>query len=66
MSVDFTNMNPIDLQGTGKIGLLETTGTYDVERYPWAYDAWKRQQQIHWMGEEVPLVRICLRMSEIC
>ena len=24
-------------------------------RYPWAYDCWKRQQQTHWMGEEVPL-----------
>lgn len=52
---DYTNANPLELQGKGKIGLLETTGSYDVERYPWAYDAWKRQQQIHWMGEEVPL-----------
>ena len=23
--------------------------------YPWAYDAWKTQQQIHWMPDEVPL-----------
>ena len=37
------------------IGLLETSGSYHIERYPWAYSAWKRQQQIHWMGEEVPL-----------
>ena len=43
------------LIGTGKIGLLNSTGTYDVTRYPWAYDCWKRQQQTHWMGEEVPL-----------
>jgi ribonucleoside-diphosphate reductase beta chain len=26
-----------------------------VTRYPWAYEFWKRQQQTHWMGEEVPL-----------
>jgi ribonucleoside-diphosphate reductase beta chain len=29
--------------------------TYKPFRYPWAYDFWKRQQQIHWMPEEVPL-----------
>lgn len=23
--------------------------------YPWAYDAWKVQQQIHWLPEEVPM-----------
>jgi len=49
------NRDPRELIGTGKIGLLTATGTYDVERYPWAYEFWKRQQQIHWMGEEVPL-----------
>jgi ribonucleoside-diphosphate reductase beta chain len=47
--------NPRELIGSGKVGLLTATGTYDVERYPWAYEFWKRQQQIHWMGEEVPL-----------
>jgi ribonucleoside-diphosphate reductase beta chain len=47
--------NPLELQGTGKIGLLEATGSYDVDRYPWAYQCWKRQQQVHWMGEEVAL-----------
>ena len=47
--------DPRELIGTGRIGLLTATGTYDVERYPWAYDCWKRQQQTHWMGEEVPL-----------
>ncbi|MBX9621094.1 MAG: ribonucleotide-diphosphate reductase subunit beta [Alphaproteobacteria bacterium] len=51
----YADVNPLDLQGKGLIGLLETSGTYDVERYPWAYQCWKRQQQIHWMGEEVPL-----------
>ena len=48
-------VDPHSLIGTGRIGLLERTGTYDVNRYPWAYSFWKRQQQIHWMGEEVPL-----------
>lgn len=47
--------NPRDLIGTGEVGLLTASGTYDVERYPWAYECWKRQQQTHWMGEEVPL-----------
>ena len=53
--IDFSTVDPKALIGTGKIGLLERTGTYDVERYPWAYEFWKRQQQTHWMGEEVPL-----------
>ena len=48
-------LDPKTLIGTGQIGLLTSTGTFNVERYPWAYEFWKRQQQIHWMGEEVPL-----------
>jgi len=53
--MDIGSLDPKTLIGTGKIGLLTGTGTYNVERYPWAYEFWKRQQQIHWMGEEVPL-----------
>lgn len=53
--LSYGDRDPLSLQGKGLIGLLETAGTYHVERYPWAYQAWKRQQQIHWMGEEVPL-----------
>jgi ribonucleoside-diphosphate reductase beta chain len=53
--MDIGSVDPKSLIGTGKIGLLTGTGTYNVERYSWAYDFWKRQQQIHWMGEEVPL-----------
>src|SRR5579884_2001065 len=49
------DIDPRELIGKGKVGLLTATGTYDVERYPWAYEFWKRQQQTHWMGEEVPL-----------
>jgi ribonucleoside-diphosphate reductase beta chain len=48
-------IDPLTLIGKGVCGLLEPTGSYNVSRYPWAYDYWKRQQQIHWMGEEVPL-----------
>ena len=50
-----SHLDPRDLVSTGKIGLLTPSGSYDVERYPWAYEFWKRQQQTHWMGEEVPL-----------
>ena len=52
---DLGNVDPRTLIGKGTIGLLNATGTYDITRYPWAYDCWKRQQQTHWMGEEVPL-----------
>ncbi|MGE5145287.1 MAG: ribonucleotide-diphosphate reductase subunit beta [Candidatus Eiseniibacteriota bacterium] len=55
MSVELGHVDPRTLIGSGRVGLLESSGTYDVERYPWAYGFWKRQQQIHWMGEEVPL-----------
>jgi ribonucleoside-diphosphate reductase beta chain len=55
MSVELGAADPRALIGTGQVGLLTSSGTYDVERYPWAYECWKRQQQTHWMGEEVPL-----------
>lgn len=55
MKKNYADANPFELQGKGIISLLEPSGAYDVDRYPWAYEAWKRQQQIHWMGEEVPL-----------
>jgi ribonucleoside-diphosphate reductase beta chain len=54
MPVNFADIDPHALIGSGHVGLLTATGTYDVERYPWAYELWKRQQQTHWMGEEVP------------
>jgi ribonucleoside-diphosphate reductase beta chain len=55
MTSSILGANPLDLIGTGRVGLLQPTGSYNVERYPWAYAAWKKQQQVHWMGEEVPL-----------
>jgi ribonucleoside-diphosphate reductase beta chain len=39
----------------GKSGLLTVSRAYKPFRYPWAYDFWKRQQQVHWLPEEVPL-----------
>ncbi len=39
--------------------LLEASKTYKPFEYPWAFDFWKRQQQIHWMPEEVPLGEDC-------
>ncbi|TNE67535.1 MAG: ribonucleotide-diphosphate reductase subunit beta [Alphaproteobacteria bacterium] len=36
-------------------GLLEERHVYKPFRYPWAYEAWLTQQQIHWLPEEVPL-----------
>ena len=40
-------------------GLLTASPAYKPFRYPWAYDFWKRQQQVHWMPEEVPLGEDC-------
>ena len=53
--IDLGKVDPRTLIGKKTIGLLNSSGTYDITRYPWAYDCWKRQQQTHWMGEEVPL-----------
>ena len=39
------------------MSLLEARKTYKPFEYPWAYEFWKRQQQVHWMPEEVPLGR---------
>ncbi len=56
MSVtDFSRRRSANIDRQGRVGLLNATGTYDVDRYAWAYEFWKRQQQTHWMGEEVPL-----------
>ncbi len=51
----FGDINPLDLINTGKVGLLNSSNTYNVERYSWAYEYWKRQQQVHWLGEEIPM-----------
>lgn len=38
-----------------RTGLLEERHVYKPFRYPWAYEAWLKQQQVHWLPEEVPL-----------
>ena len=40
----------------GKLTGLRTPSIgYKPFRYPWAYEFWRRQQQVHWIPEEVPL-----------
>src|SRR5215207_10930904 len=39
--------------------LLQARKQYKPFEYPWAFEYWKRQQQIHWMPEEVPLGEDC-------
>src|SRR6478752_2504273 len=46
-------------QGRSSMPLLEARKQYKPFEYPWAFDYWKRQQQIHWMPEEVPLGEDC-------
>ena len=41
------------------MSLLQASKTYKPFEYPWAFEYWKRQQQIHWMPEEVPLGEDC-------
>jgi ribonucleotide reductase beta subunit family protein with ferritin-like domain len=41
------------------MSLLKATGVYKPFQYPWAYEFWKRQQQVHWLPEEVPLGEDC-------
>lgn len=37
------------------MSLLNALPIYKPFSYPWAYDAWKMQQQLHWLPEEVPM-----------
>ncbi len=37
------------------MSLLDANPVYKPFHYPWAYDAWLTQQQVHWLPEEVPL-----------
>ncbi|MEQ1707635.1 MAG: ribonucleotide-diphosphate reductase subunit beta [Terricaulis sp.] len=41
--------------GSKLAGLRTPSIGYKPFRYPWAYEFWRRQQQVHWMPEEVPL-----------
>jgi ribonucleoside-diphosphate reductase beta chain len=46
-------------QNAGLPGLRVASRAYKPFRYPWAYDFWRRQQQVHWVPEEVPLGEDC-------
>jgi len=35
--------------------LLEPNPVYKPFSYPWAYECWHKQQQLHWLPEEVPM-----------
>jgi len=48
-------MGKIDAITSSKSGLLIPSHSYKPFRYPWAYEFWRKQQQVHWMPEEVPL-----------
>jgi ribonucleoside-diphosphate reductase beta chain len=39
--------------------LMKPSASYKPFRYPWAIEYWRRQQQIHWLPEEVPLGEDC-------
>ena len=41
------------------MSLLSASRVYKPFEYPWAFDFWKRQQQLHWLPEEVPLGEDC-------
>jgi ribonucleoside-diphosphate reductase beta chain len=43
------------VNGDKLTGLRTPSIGYKPFRYPWAYEFWRRQQQVHWMPEEVPL-----------
>lgn len=38
-----------------QIELLTASTAYKPFRFPWAFEFWRKQQQIHWIPEEVPL-----------
>ncbi len=52
-------MGKLDFLEEPKSGLLRPSHSYKPFRYPWAYDYWQKQQQVHWMPEEVPLGEDC-------
>lgn len=37
------------------MSLLAAEAVYKPFHYPWAYDAWLKQQQLHWLAQEVPM-----------
>ena len=37
------------------IELFTPSKSYKPHRFPWAYDFWEKQNQVHWLPAEVPL-----------
>ncbi len=37
------------------MSLFESHKTYKPFKYPWAFEAWKEHEQLHWLPEEVPM-----------
>jgi ribonucleotide reductase beta subunit family protein with ferritin-like domain len=55
-SVDSVQLESLPVSVPSSLpGLLTPSFAYKPFRYPWAYEFWKKQQQVHWMPEEVPL-----------
>lgn len=54
---NMTNVSPASkiFSDDTKRDLLTDHPVYKPFRYPWCYDAWLTQQQIHWLPEEVPM-----------
>lgn len=50
-------INGLEKSSASGYCLLEVPqpATFKPFFYPWAYDAWRKQQQMHWMAQEVPL-----------
>ncbi len=61
MSVRIDDIKSLDpqLELVALPGLMTPSTTYKPFRYPWAIEYWRRQQQIHWLPEEVPLGEDC-------
>jgi ribonucleoside-diphosphate reductase beta chain len=38
-----------------KTTLLNAQSVYKPFNYPWAFEAWEKQQKVHWLPDEVPL-----------
>lgn len=43
------------IQEVAPIGLRTPSAGYKPFRYPWAYDFWKKHEDVHWLTKEVPL-----------
>ena len=48
---------PYYIEKYNKVGLMTSSHSYKPFRYPWAFDFWKRQQQVHChcRGQQLPV-----------